>query len=146
MTVRSTNSWRTGRPPAAWRPHAPDALAHRLQVATAWAAPVRGPEPPYLPDERVPGWGVIRTPSCIASSSDGIVDLSEDVSSRDLRNAAAEGFDSVELVKRWTTATMGAAQGKLETVNTVVAALAEATGSTIAEVGTPPPGARRMPR
>ena len=41
--------------------------------------------------------------------------------------AAGEGYDSVELLKRYTTATMGPAQGKLETVNTV-AVLAEATG------------------
>ncbi|MCY4101961.1 MAG: 2Fe-2S iron-sulfur cluster-binding protein [bacterium] len=110
------------------------ALAHRLQIATAWAAPVGGPEPPYPPDERA---GLSRDPhpELYRSSTDGIVDLSEDVSSRDLRHGAAEGFDSVELVKRWTTATMGSAQGKLETVNTV-AVLAEATSSTIAEVGT----------
>ncbi len=49
--------------------------------------------------------------------------------------AAKEGYDSVELVKRYTTATMGSAQGKLETVNTV-AVLAEARGETISEVGT----------
>ena len=109
-------------------------LAHRLQVATAWAAPLSDPEPPYPPDERA-RLGRDPHPELYRSGSDGIVDLSEDVSSRDLHNAAAEGFDSVELVKRWTTATMGSAQGKLETVN-VVAALAEATGKTIAEVGT----------
>ena len=109
-------------------------LAHRLQVATAWAAPVQAPEPPFPPDERAP-LGRDPHPELYRSSTDGMVDLSEDVSSRDLRNAAAEGFDSVELVKRWTTATMGSAQGKLETVD-VVATLAEATGSTIAEVGT----------
>ena len=109
-------------------------LAHRLQAAVAWAAPVPGPEPPYPTDDRA-HLGRDRHPELFRSSTDGIVDLSEDVSSRDLRNAAAEGFDSVELVKRWTTATMGSAQGKLETVNTV-AVLAEATGSTISEVGT----------
>ncbi len=38
-------------------------------------------------------------------------------------------------LKRYTTVTMGPAQGKLETVN-AVAVLAEATGSTIAETGT----------
>jgi len=64
-----------------------------------------------------------------------MVDFSEDVSSKDIQAAAKEGYDSVELVKRYTTATMGPAQGKLETVNTV-AVLAEATGRTIAETGT----------
>ena len=109
-------------------------LAHRLQVATAWAAPVGGPEPPWTADHRMP-LSRAPHPEMFRSTTDGIVDLSEDVSSHDLRQAAAEGFDSVELVKRFTTATMGAAQGKLETVNTV-AVLAEATGSTVAEVGT----------
>src|SRR5262249_5179152 len=65
----------------------------------------------------------------------GIVDYSEDVSSKDLVAAAAEGYDSVELLKRYTTATMGPPQGKLETINTV-ALLAEATGRSIAETGT----------
>jgi sarcosine oxidase subunit alpha len=69
------------------------------------------------------------------SSTHGIVDYSEDISSKDLVAAAREGYDSVELLKRYTTATMGPAQGKLETLNTV-AVLAEATGRTIAETGT----------
>jgi sarcosine oxidase, subunit alpha len=65
----------------------------------------------------------------------GIVDYSEDVSSKDIVGAVKEGYDSVELAKRYTTATMGPAQGKLETVNTV-AFLAAATGRTIEETGT----------
>jgi sarcosine oxidase subunit alpha len=65
----------------------------------------------------------------------GFVDLSEDVSSKDLRTAVQEGYDSAELAKRYTTATMGPAQGKLELVN-VVAILAELTGQTIAGTGT----------
>ncbi|MBA2445689.1 MAG: FAD-dependent oxidoreductase, partial [Nocardioidaceae bacterium] len=65
----------------------------------------------------------------------GIVDFSEDVSSKDLLTAVEEGYDSAELAKRYTTATMGPTQGKLETVN-VVAIIAEATGRTIAETGT----------
>ena len=64
-----------------------------------------------------------------------MVDFSEDVSSKDIASAAAEGFDSIELVKRFTTATMGPAQGKLETVN-LVAVLAEANGATIEDTGT----------
>jgi len=69
------------------------------------------------------------------STTHGMVDFSEDVSSKDLLSAAKEGYDSVELVKRYTTVTMGPAQGKLETVN-AVAILAEATGRTIEETGT----------
>jgi len=69
------------------------------------------------------------------STTHGIVDFSEDVSSKDLVGAAHEGYESVELLKRFTTVTMGSAQGKLETVN-AVAVLAEATGRTIAGTGT----------
>ncbi|MEP6695430.1 MAG: 2Fe-2S iron-sulfur cluster-binding protein [Pseudonocardiales bacterium] len=74
-------------------------------------------------------------PERFRASTHGIVDYSEDVSSKDIIAAAAEGYDSSELVKRYTTATMGPSQGKLETVNTV-AVLAEATGRPIADLGT----------
>jgi sarcosine oxidase subunit alpha len=67
--------------------------------------------------------------------SHGIVDFAEDVTSKDIIAAAQEGYDSAELSKRFTTATMGPTQGKLEVVNTI-AVLAEATGRDIAEVGT----------
>ena len=74
-------------------------------------------------------------PAMFRSSTHGFVDFSEDVSSKDIFAAAAEGYDSSELVKRFTTATMGPSQGKLETVNTV-AVLGEATGRTIEDLGT----------
>ena len=108
--------------------------AHRLRAATARAAPPDGPEPDWPADDRVP-LGRDPHPALFRSSTHGIVDFSEDVGSKDLMGAAAEGYDSVELLKRYTTATMGPAQGKLETVNTV-AVLAEARDETIAEVGT----------
>jgi sarcosine oxidase subunit alpha len=63
------------------------------------------------------------------------VDWCEDVSSRDILSAVAEGYDSIELVKRYTTATMGPTQGKLETINTI-AIVAEASGKTLDEIGT----------
>ena len=37
----------------------------------------------------------------------------EDVTVKDLKRAVAEGFDSIELAKRYTTVTMGPCQGKL---------------------------------
>ncbi len=109
-------------------------VGHRLRTATARARPLEGPEPAWPVDEREP---LPRDPhpALFRSSSHGIVDFSEDVSSKDLVAAAEEGYDSVELLKRYTTATMGPAQGKLETVNTV-AVLAEARRQTIGEVGT----------
>ena len=110
------------------------AVAHRLQARTARARPVTGGEPAWAPDERAL-LGRDAHPELYRSDTHGMVDFSEDVGSKDLVAAAREGYDSVELAKRYTTATMGPSQGKLETVNTV-AAIAEARGETIAQVGT----------
>ena len=74
-------------------------------------------------------------PELFRSSTHGFVDYSEDVSSKDLVTAVREGYDSSELAKRYTTATMGPLQGKLETIN-AVAVIAEANSATIAETGT----------
>ena len=74
-------------------------------------------------------------PELFAGRTSGFVDFSEDVSAKDLRAAVAEGYDSPELAKRFTTATMGPLQGKLEMVNTI-AVVAAATGASIAETGT----------
>ncbi|HEX6445234.1 MAG TPA: 2Fe-2S iron-sulfur cluster-binding protein [Streptosporangiales bacterium] len=68
------------------------------------------------------------------SPTHGFVDFSEDVTTKDIAQAVSEGYDSVELAKRYTTATMGPMQGKLELMNTI-AAHARATGRSIAETG-----------
>ena len=110
------------------------AVAHRLQTHTARAVATSGDEPTWPTDSRT-NLGRDPHPALFQSTTNGIVDFSEDVGSKDLVNAAKEGYDSVELLKRFTTATMGPAQGKLETVNTV-AVLAGARGETIEQVGT----------
>lgn len=87
------------------------------------------------PASSVAGLGVVEHPELFRAKTHGMVDFSEDVSSKDLVSAAAEGYDSIELMKRYTTVTMGPSQGKLETVN-AVAVLSEATGRSIGETGT----------
>ncbi len=75
-------------------------------------------------------------PELFAGPTDGFVDFSEDVKGSDVAMAVAEGYDSMELAKRYTTATMGPIQGKLGGVNAVAvhaaaaAATIEATGTT----------------
>ncbi|GAA1121766.1 2Fe-2S iron-sulfur cluster-binding protein [Citricoccus alkalitolerans] len=83
----------------------------------------------------VPELGIQDHPELFRSSTHGMVDFSEDVSSKDLYSAVAEGYDSVELAKRFTTVTMGPTQGKHELMN-AIAVIADATGRTIAETGT----------
>ena len=107
---------------------------HERRSSTARARSPEGPMPESLQDTRVP---LARTPhpECYRSSSHGMVDFSEDVSSKDLFQASREGFDSIELMKRYTTATMGPSQGKLETVN-AAAVLAEARSMDMVDIGT----------
>ncbi|PRY26030.1 sarcosine oxidase subunit alpha [Aliiruegeria haliotis] len=63
------------------------------------------------------------------------VDFQNDVTTKDVRLAGQEGFDSVEYMKRYTTQGMAPDQGKNSNV-TALAVLADATGRTIAETGT----------
>jgi sarcosine oxidase subunit alpha len=62
------------------------------------------------------------------------VDLDEDLTLDDLANAAQEGFDSVELMKRYSTVGMGPSQGKLSNI-AAARHLAKVTGKSLAEVG-----------
>jgi sarcosine oxidase subunit alpha len=63
------------------------------------------------------------------------VDLDEDVQVKDLERAAAEGFDNIELLKRYSTTGMGPSQGKLSSMN-AVRMLARINDTTIEKTGT----------
>lgn len=111
----------------------------RIFQAAFAAVPTRPDNAPPLPAPgepvTIPTLRPAAHPELFRASTHGFVDFSEDVSSKDLSQAVSEGYTSVELAKRYTTATMGPAQGKLELINTI-AAHAEATGKSIAETGT----------
>jgi sarcosine oxidase subunit alpha len=59
----------------------------------------------------------------------------EDVTLRDLEQSIAEGYNSIELLKRYSTISMGPCQGKMCSVNTIHLC-AQANGMTITETGT----------
>jgi sarcosine oxidase subunit alpha len=105
-------------------------VAHGRAVGAEAASRALGHQP-----RPVPTLGREPHPALFRGPTHGFVDFSEDVKSKDVAAAAAEGYDSAELAKRFTTATMGPSQGKLELINTI-AALAEATGRELAAVGT----------
>ena len=107
---------------------------HDRRAALARSRNPEGPKPEAVVDDRTP---LAREPhpECYRSTTHGMVDYSEDVSSKDLVQAAKEGFDSIELMKRYTTVTMGPSQGKLETVN-AASVLAEARQMEMADIGT----------
>ncbi len=63
------------------------------------------------------------------------LDFQNDVKVSDVRQAAQEGYESVEHTKRYTTLGMATDQGKLSNINGL-ATLAEKLGKSIPEVGT----------
>lgn len=68
------------------------------------------------------------------SKSKAFVDLDEDVHYKDFVNAAQEGFDQVELMKRYSTFGMGTSQGKLANIN-AIRILAHIKGQTVPQTG-----------
>lgn len=68
-------------------------------------------------------------------SSRAFVDFNNDVTSKDIRLAEREGYRSIELVKRYTTAGMGLDQGKTGNVN-IIGLMSEITGTAPGAIGT----------
>lgn len=62
------------------------------------------------------------------------VDLDEDVTVKDVEYAAAEGFDSMELSKRYTTTTMGPSQGRFSQL-AAARVLSKVNGAPLEEIG-----------
>ncbi len=88
------------------------------------------PDIPAEPDAPSHPWPVVSHPK-----GKNFVDFDEDLQLVDLENAIQEGFDNIELMKRYSTAGMGPSQGKHSNMN-ALRVLARATGSTPGEVGT----------
>ncbi len=64
--------------------------------------------------------------------------LCEDVTAKDIHLSVEEGYDSIELSKRYTTTTMGPCQGRMCQLP-AVRLMAEETGTSMADVGTTTP-------
>ncbi|MEA2270283.1 MAG: sarcosine oxidase, subunit alpha, partial [Solirubrobacteraceae bacterium] len=62
------------------------------------------------------------------------VDLDEDQTVKDIKLAVAEGYDSIELSKRYTTVTMGPSQGRFSQLPSI-RVIAEQTGTSMGDVG-----------
>ena len=62
------------------------------------------------------------------------IDLDEDVQYKDIVNSVQEGFDHVELLKRYATLGMGPTQGKLANLN-AIRVLSQVKGQTVPETG-----------
>ncbi|GCE88917.1 putative NAD/FAD-dependent oxidoreductase [Komagataeibacter diospyri] len=96
-------------------------------------------EPPALPVVDAESYGIesLQPLPHDQSGKDGkaFIDFQNDVTARDVKLAALEGFRSVEHLKRYTTLGMATDQGKTANVNGLVQ-LAQQTGRSIAQTGT----------
>ncbi|HEY4038071.1 MAG TPA: 2Fe-2S iron-sulfur cluster-binding protein, partial [Burkholderiaceae bacterium] len=90
------------------------------------------PETQWEPETQCPShaWPIVRHPS-----GKNFIDFDEDLQLQDLLNAAQEGFDNIELLKRYSTLGMGPSQGKHSNMNGL-RVLARLTGQSPQQVGT----------
>ena len=63
------------------------------------------------------------------------IDFDEDLQSRDIVNTVKDGYDDIQLVKRYSTAGLGPSQGRHANLNTI-RVVARATGKSIESIGT----------
>ena len=99
---------------------------------TASAAAGRGAaRSPAAPPPAASGEPPAPLPPCAGKR---FVCLCEDVTDEDIATAIAEGYDSVELLKRYTTVSMGPCQGKMCALNSLEQAARE-LGRPVADLG-----------
>lgn len=70
-----------------------------------------------------------------SAAGQDFVDFDEDLSSRDIVNTVKDGYDDIQLVKRYSTAGFGPSQGRHANVNTI-RIVARTTGRAAADIGT----------
>ncbi|HSM57482.1 MAG TPA: FAD-dependent oxidoreductase [Candidatus Sulfomarinibacteraceae bacterium] len=112
------------------------------RAAAAFAAGEPQAESENVPDERQTHAGPRRT-STLVSAGDGdhanggkrFVCFCEDVTDHDIEMSIAEGYNSIELLKRYSTISMGPCQGKMCSANTIHLC-ARANGWSVNETGT----------
>jgi len=96
-----------------------------------------GEPPPAAGDEDAPADAPRRTSTLVsvAGKKKQFVCYCEDVTKKDVEMAIAEGYNSIELLKRYSTISMGPCQGKMCSLNTIHLC-ARANNWTVEETGT----------
>jgi sarcosine oxidase subunit alpha len=107
----------------------------RFDAAGGVFAPAELPDGIEAAGSVTGGHGVLAPPPPERTGGRCFVCHCEDVTAKDLRRAVAEGFDDVEIAKRYTTVTMGPCQGRLCHLASV-RVLAQETGAGEAALGT----------
>ena len=113
-----------------------EAVLRSGEAAGATAAKLIGydiAQPDLIADPVAPGMNHFHQLSAHPKGRD-FVDFDEDLQVKDIRNAVADGYRELELVKRYSTVGMGPSQGRHSALTTARIVAAE-TGRTVGEVG-----------
>ena len=126
----------TGSVAGVWSDDAVSAEAQRTGRRAAAKALGRGTDVP-AEASRDAGASKITHPWPITVSDHGkdFVDFDEDLQTRDIVNSVKDGYDDIQLVKRYSTAGFGPSQGRHANLNTI-RIVARETGKGIEKVGT----------
>ncbi|UBF30293.1 (2Fe-2S)-binding protein (plasmid) [Kovacikia minuta CCNUW1] len=111
------------------RSQEPGARSQELELTQNSLAPHPTPHTPHPTPPSHP------FPLIAHPAGKNFVDFDEDLQLKDFYNAAQEGFDNIELLKRFTTVGMGPSQGKHSNMN-ALRILARITGKSPGQVGT----------
>ena len=83
-----------------------------------------------------PSAALVNHPYPIFGAKDhDFIDFDEDLQSKDIVNTVKDGYDDIQLVKRYSTAGLGPSQGRHANLNTI-RIVARATGKSIESIGT----------
>lgn len=74
-------------------------------------------------------------PAIAGEQTKNFVDFDEDLTARDIIGSVEDGYNDIQLVKRYSTAGLGSSQGRHANLNTI-RLVAKATGRSIEAVGT----------
>ena len=116
----------------------PKLVATQAQSTGATAASrIKGEPAVGLPDVTDHGAAAITHPYPIFKSGKGkeFIDFDEDLTVKDIINSVKDGYDDIQLVKRYSTAGLGPSQGRHANLNTI-RVVGGVTGKPLEAIGT----------
>ena len=116
----------------------PKLVATQAQSTGATAANrIKGEPAVGLPDVTDHGAAAITHPYPIFKSGKGkeFIDFDEDLTVKDIINSVKDGYDDIQLVKRYSTAGLGPSQGRHANLNTI-RVVGGVTGKPLEAIGT----------
>jgi sarcosine oxidase, subunit alpha len=93
------------------------------------------PEPSPLPADEAAAGITHPYPIFPIKGGKNFIDFDEDLQTKDIVNSIKDGYDDIQLVKRYSTAGLGPSQGRHTNLN-MIRVVAKETGKTLGQVGT----------